>query len=479
MTPGAMHARPPFRRRLTLALGLALGGALAVVGVLFWLGASAWTTYEARAVLRAEAATIERAVVTPDGRLDADRYEWDEPHHRFATARIDPIFLQIFDTEHRLVRSSDNVAAFGARTYPNRLLGSTAEDGPFVALARLTVEGRRLYRITEPLRRAPDEVVGYVQLTRFDPGIHAQLGRLATGLAIGLSVLLAALLGLVWTVGGRVVRPLEAITRHATSLSAQTLGNWTPVPPDADRETAALATALNAALARLDGSFAEMQRFTANAAHELQTPLTVLLGHIEVALRRDREPDAYRKTLRLLLAEVDGLIHTVRGLLALARLDAEDALATEPVDLAALTHTEAEALRSQAERKGLTLTVDAAAVCVEGHPDLLRDVVRNLIDNAVKYTEAGGVVLSVHAEDGTARLVVSDTGPGIAPEHIDRVTDRFWRADGVQHLPGSGLGLALVARIVERHGGRLRVGAGPDGGARVEVALPAMARAVV
>ncbi len=468
--PDSTSSRPPFRRRLTLALGLALSVALAVVGVLVWLGASAWMTYEARAMLRAEAAAVEAAVVTPDGRLVADRYEWDEPHHRFAMPRIDPNFLQVFDAEGRLVRASDNLAALSG--FPTRRLESTDADGPLVSLARIEAGGRHLYRVTEPLRSRTGQTVGYVQLARYDPGLRAHLGRLAAGLAAGLGLLLAALLALVWTVGSHVVRPLEAITAHAAALSATTLGDRIPVPPDADRETAALATALNDALERLDGSFAEMQRFTANAAHELQTPLTVLRGHVDVALRRAREPEAYRQTLRLLGDEVDVLTHTVRGLLALARLDVGASFETEVVDLASLARAEADSFRPQAEEKGLTLIIDAVPTPVEGHPDLLRDVARTLLDNAIKYTDAGTVRVSVGSGDGHARLVVADSGPGISPDHVGRVTDRFWRADDVQHVPGSGLGLAIAARIVERHEGRLTVGNQHDGGAEIEVTLP-------
>ena len=245
------------------------------------------------------------------------------------------------------------------------------------------------------------------------------------------------------------------------------------MPPRADGETAALADALNGALARLDDAFSETQRFTANAAHELQTPLTVLRGTVDVALRRDRAPEAYRATLAVLRDEVDGMVRTVRGLLALARLDGGDALATEPVDLAAIAEAEAEAVRPLADARGLALDVEARPAVARAHPDLVRDVVRNLLDNAVKYTPRGGVTVRVSQDGGRVRLVVSDTGPGIAPAHRARVTDRFWRADDVQHLPGSGLGLALVARITARLGGELAVGESASGGTRVEVVLPA------
>ena len=277
-----------------------------------------------------------------------------------------------------------------------------------------------------------------------------------------------------WAIGGRVVRPLEAITGHAAALSAATLGERVPIPPDADRETAALASALNGALERLDGSFAEMQRFTSNAAHELQTPLTVLRGHVEVALRRERTPDAYRATLRLLLAEADGMAQAVHGLLDLARLDTGSALPAEALDLADVARAAAAELRPRAEAKGLALTVRTTPAPVCGHPDLLREVARNLVDNAVKYTDCGRVEVSVSVEGGEACLAVADTGRGIAAACAERATDRFWRADDVQHLPGSGLGLAIVKRIVESHGGRLVVGANEGGGARLEARVPSV-----
>ncbi len=464
-----MTPRPPFRRRLTLALGLALGLALATLGVLVWLGALALTTVEARAVLQAEAASVERATAAPDG-LDTARYDWDEPHHRFAAPRIDPIFLQVFDSAGRLLRASDNLAALP--NFPAGVLPSTDGDGAVTPLARLTVDGKRLYRITEPLRTADGRPVGTVQLARFDPGLGGRLARLGAWLAAGLGLLFAALMALVWGIGGRVVRPLEAITDHAAGLSAATLGGRVPVPPDADRETAALAAALNGALARLDGSFAEMQRFTANAAHELQTPLTVLRGHIEVALRRDRAPEAYRDTLRLLLTEATDMAQAVRGLLELARLDDGTGLPTESVNLADIARDEAAAFHDRAAEKRLQLTVRAAPAPVCGHADLLRDVARTLLDNALKYTDAGGITVASGVDCAEACLVVEDTGPGIAD--VDRATDRFWRADAVQHLPGSGLGLAIARRIVESHGGRLVVGASACGGARVEARLPVL-----
>ena len=200
----------------------------------------------------------------------------------------------------------------------------------------------------------------------------------------------------------------------------------------------------------------------------------MLRGHADVALRRDRPPEAYRQTLALLRDEVDGMVETVRGLLALARLDAQEgALDREPVELGRLAREEAEVLRGRADQSGLGLEIECEPVWVTAHPELLREVLRNVLDNAVKYTEEGGITVRVERDAEAGRVVVDDTGPGIPPEHRLLATDRFWRSDAVQHLPGSGLGLTLAARVLREHDGRLHIGESPSGGARVVAELPA------
>lgn len=461
---------PPFQRRLTVTLGAALGGALFLLGAAALLGAWAFLNYTARTHLGSEVTNIAIQVVQGDA-LDLDAPPWNEPHHRYIERHIDPHFVQVFDAEGHPIRFSTNVARLGDR-FPARLLPVTDSDAGIAPLRTFEADSLRYYHLTTPLRTDEGRLLGYLQVSRYEPGIPAMLGQIGLGIGAGYLVLLASLLALLWTVGGRVVRPLALITERARHLSPEHLSQRVPIPADADRETAELGRALNAALARMEAAFEEVHRFTADAAHELQTPLTVLLGHIEVTLRRERDPDAYRETLRILRQEAEAMIRTVRGLLTLARLERARG-ASEPVDLAQIAHDEAEAARPRAQQKGLALTVDAESdAAVRGHPALLREAVRNLLDNAIKYTETGEVHIGLHQANGDVTLAVEDTGIGMVPEQVPHAARRFWRADDVQHLPGSGLGLALVDQVAAHHGGRLHLHSQPGAGTRAELTLP-------
>lgn len=474
-------ARPSFQRRLLWTLGTVLAVALGTLGVLLWLGVYAWLTVGAYDVLDAELTSIGQVVVTPDGVLDPARYAWDEPHHRFVGPHIDPYFVQVFDPEGRVVRQSDNVTFLASGRYPDRLL--PADDGPgLLPRLRLLQAGEHtLYYLTRPLRAPDGTTVGYLQVAREEPGIGTLMRRLALVLGVGLLLTLATLLVLLRWRARRVAEPLATITDAARAISARDLGRRIPVPDAADAEAAQLATTLNAQLGRLEQAFEEMYRFTANAAHELQTPLTVLRGHVDVALRRDRDPVAYRATLAVVRDEVDALSRMVRSLLTLARLDREArVLGRTPVDLAAVVRDEAARALPAAEARGLHLHVDAPATAhVAGQADLLREVVANVLDNALKYTPEGHVRVAVEHGDGAATLRVTDTGIGMDEEARRHAADRFYRAAGAERLDvaGSGLGLALVAQIVARHGGRLHLDAAPDGGTQVTITLPGFASA--
>jgi signal transduction histidine kinase len=225
-------------------------------------------------------------------------------------------------------------------------------------------------------------------------------------------------------------------------------------------------------------AFDSLQQFTADAAHELRAPLALLQAELEVSLRRTRTPNEYATSERVALAEVERLRRLVDRLLILARSDAS---AVQPfmqrVDVGDLLEETAERWRHVAGEKSVVIDVDLAVEgSLNGDPELLRSLLHNLLDNAVRHTPAGGRV-GVRAERNTStwHISVSDTGAGISAGMRDSIFRRFTRGDAARSpgTGGAGLGLALCRVIAEMHGGRITVGDHAGGGANFEVTLPA------
>ncbi len=405
-----------------------------------------------------------------------EAYNWYEPHHRYDVQHIDPYFLQIFDNNGRLLKASDNIAFFTSGAYPSRLLAyQTPADRMIQRLRLFTVDDKRLYYRTKPFHSESGKLLGYIQVARYDPGISSTMNRTAFFILGGIALLLMGLLGIIWWGAQRVVAPLEQITREANELSSTGLNLRINVPQDSDIETALLATTLNELLTRLERSFVEMQRFTADAAHELQTPLTIIKGHINVTLRRERTPVEYKKTLRVLLEQTEGLIHLVSNLLQLARLDAdENDLTSEAVDLVSVVSRVVEQLNPLATEKNIEIKVVAPGeTWIGGHVSFIQEIVSNLVENAVKYTACGQIRVEIQQKQEQVILLVRDTGMGMTENDLLHASDRFYRAptSNVQGIPGSGLGLALVEQIVAKLKGTFSIESSPGNGTTVKISF--------
>jgi len=246
-------------------------------------------------------------------------------------------------------------------------------------------------------------------------------------------------------------------------------------------ELGRLASAFNAMLARLQAAFEQQRRFTADASHELRTPLAAILAQTSVTLRRRRAPEDYERALRNIQSETERLSRLVEGLLTLARLDARApvAIVREPVDLRALTEEACERYEALALERGVTLELDRPAIHAPiitlGDRDQLQQVVSNVLDNALKFTPAGGrVQVHVFAQGKAAIIAVHDTGRGVAPDELAHLTERFYQGDAARTAGhGSGLGLAICQAIVAAHGGTLSIASpGIGQGTLVRIALP-------
>jgi signal transduction histidine kinase len=420
--------------------------AVAVVGVALLLGAIALVaslhaalTREARITASVRAAEVAR-VLQSGG----------------ATATGDDVMFQLLGPTGEVLGSSPNTAGLPALVQlapgESRVIDVPFDDGRFLAVAtsagpgRTVVLGQSLDPVDEPTR------------------------TLVTLLAVGLPALLVVVGVTARRLVRRALAPVDAIRVQVDTISATALDHRVPEPSTHD-EVGRLAMTMNRMLDRLEQAQLRERRFVADASHELRSPIAAIRQHAEVALAH---PDLGGAGLAgVAHAESVRMQALVDDLLLLARADeGRPDLHLRPVDVDDLVLAEAHRLRDAG-----TVGVDARGVSaarVEGDPAALRRMLRNLVDNAVRHARRR-IGFALYERDGWAVLRVDDDGPGVPIADRSRVFERFVRLDdsrvGVDGGTG-GLGLAIVAQVVAAHGGEVRIGDVPSGGARVTVRLP-------
>jgi heavy metal sensor kinase len=298
------------------------------------------------------------------------------------------------------------------------------------------------------------------------------LANLRRRLLIGgpAALLLAALAG--YGVAAAALRPVEAMRRRASLVSAEGSGQSLPVPPARD-EIHRLGDTLNAMIARLEAAFARERTFVADASHELRTPLAILKTELELALRRGRSEEELRAALESAAEETDRLAQLAEDLLVIARSDQ----GRLPVRLAGVGVREllervAGGFEVRATARERRIEIDLREdLEVRADPLRLEQALRNMVDNALRHG-TGTITLAASERDGRVELHVRDEGPGFAEEFADHAFERFTRGDAARGRGGTGLGLAIVAAIAHAHGGSAQAANGPQGGADVWIDLP-------
>lgn len=300
--------------------------------------------------------------------------------------------------------------------------------------------------------------------------VRADLATLlGTQVATGV-VLSAIALASGWVLSRRIVAPIQAIARRAAAVTAPT--------PDAPLQKVGtgdeidrLVDALNESYLRLHGAYLLQGRFTADASHELRTPIAVIRSHAEVALRHPRPAEEYEAVLEAVLAGTTRVEGVLEGLLLLARADAGGQAGREPVALLGV----AEEVVAELPEDGPAVRVGGDDVHVFADPVQIELVLRNLLSNAVRHTPPSGEVrVHVAIAGDDALLEVADTGEGIPADALPHVFERFFRADDARSRDrgGAGLGLSIVRTVVERHGGTVTIESEPGRGTTVRVRLP-------
>lgn len=300
------------------------------------------------------------------------------------------------------------------------------------------------------------------------------------GLLFTLGIVLPIIIAVAILGGYRLVRqsliPVERMTQGAERITSSNLSERLPNPDTGD-EIERLSISLNNMIDRLEKAFHHITQFSADASHELRTPLTIMHCDLETVIQKPRLPEDVRDVLGSALGETERLAKIVDGLLSISRLDAGEArMEMAKLDLAALTVATVEQMRLLAEDKGITLKCTTTGVTeIEGDSARLKQVIVNLLDNAIKYTpEWGTITVAVSSSGDQAILEVTDTGIGITAESMPHIFERFYRTDKARsrQLGGCGLGLSIVKSICKAHGGTVSVRSMEGRGSSFRVELP-------
>jgi heavy metal sensor kinase len=302
----------------------------------------------------------------------------------------------------------------------------------------------------------------------------AAMHRLAVWLfAAGAGVLALGLAG-GWGLASRAIRPIEDISATAMKIAGGDLSQRINAA-DNDSELGRLAAVLNSTFARLESAFAHQSRFTADASHELRTPVSVILSQTQTALSRDRSSAEYREALEACQRAAQRMRSLTQALLELARLDAgQEPMKREPFDLARVARESMELVRPLAAERSIDLRADLPATECLGDAERIGQVATNLLTNAIQFNhDCGQVRIGVHSSNGSVRLMVTDTGAGIPAEDLPHIFERFYQVDRSRaRKGGSGLGLAICKAIVDAQGGAIEVTSQPGAGSTFTLSLP-------
>ena len=433
--------RPSLRWRLTLFYGALLAIVLLIVGVAVF------------AALRGSVHQTLDESLQDAARLAASQLAGDEGKVQLLEAANDRLQAQL--------PSATSFVIYDAAGRVTDRVGAARVNLPLSA-GYATVGELRVY--TERLASG-----GWVRAIRGGAETLEVLSRVEGFLLIALPLLL--FLGLVggYLIADRALEPVDRVSRLAASIAQS--GHYEARVPEAGGrdEMARLTRTVNAMLERLESTIQRERAFALAAAHELRTPLSALRGRASLTLKRRRSPEEYERATSELLETSEEMSALVERLLTLARTNQTPE--RNLFDLGDVALSAAEALEGGVRERGAHLHLESGSAPMRGDPQALRVVIGNLLENAIRYGHAGGNVwLKTGSGEITVWLTVTDDGDGIAESDLERLRQPFQRGLGMQGIAGTGLGLALVAAVVEQYGGRLELGRAPEGGllARVE-----------
>jgi len=385
---------------------------------------------------------------------------------RFAEADV---YAQELDVTGSILDESMNMGSYGQPLDPAGLVKALHGQ---TAYGTVAIRGIRLRVFTMPLK-LPGYPNRVLQVARAVDPVESTLTRLQRALLIGDALVALIACGLGWWMAGSSLRPIASTTKAVQVIGESGRLDQRVAYQGPTDEIGELVYTFNRMLDRLESTITAQRRFIADASHELRTPLTTLRINVDL-LRRDPEAEPPERTEVIddIATEIDRLARLVHGLLDLARADAGIHLDKQSLRADEIVRDVVQQVRASADGV-IVETGDLIPTLLVASPDYLKQLLLTLVDNAVKYTPAGGrVYLDVERDGPWVKFVVADTGQGIAPEDLPRIFERFYRAPRVRRQPGTGLGLAVAQWIAGEHGGHIAVESELDHGSTFTVWLP-------
>ncbi len=369
--------------------------------------------------------------------------EWQEREHK--QAEVNPTFLQIVDQNGRMLFHSANLQN------DHLLFEPDLKNEKFF---NILFNNKRIRQGQFPIRNDNGKVIGQLNIGISQVESALVLYNLRITLYIAFPLLLLVLYLATSIAAAQGIAPVNKLIKTAGHINDSNISTRLPVPEHQD-ELHQLAITVNELLHRIENSFRREKQITADVSHELRTPLAAIRGTLEVLIRKHREPQQYEEKIGQVIREVDRMNQLLDQLLQLARLEAGSiAVRRESIRVAPFLHTLLEKWQTRFEEKEVRLFVDVVPdACVTADNTLLERIIENLLDNALKYGAPHGTIRCTWHSDAHT-LSLTDDGPGIPPEYIPLLFDRFFRADTSRNstAPGTGLGLAIVKKLTDLQG---------------------------